>query len=180
MSRIGRKPISIPEGVKVEIVGNVVVVSGQNGELKIDFLPQISVKVEDNSVILSKNDDEKQTGALFGLYRSLIANAVVGVSEGYTKELEIQGVGYRAIMEGEELVLSLGYSHPVKFKAPESITLKVTKNIIAVTGRDKQLVGKIASDIREFRKPEPYKGKGIRYVGEHVRRKAGKAGKAAA
>lgn len=180
MSRVGRKPIELPEGVKVEISGKNIKIIGPNGEQFVVLTGAISVKTVENTIVLEKGDTEKQTGALFGLYRALIANAVVGVSSGYKKELEINGVGFRASMDGNTIVMSLGFSHPIRYTAPDGIELKVTKNIISVSGIDKQLVGKVAAEIREFKKPEPYKGKGIKYTDEHIRRKAGKSGKAGA
>jgi len=178
MSRIGKAPVLIPDKVDVKIEGNLVKVSGPLGNLKCEIRPEISVVKEDNKVILKPNNDERKTGALYGLSRTLVNNMVVGVSQGFTKALEIQGVGYKAAKEGNVLNLSLGYSHPVKIDPPAGIEILVEGNTkIFVKGVDKQLVGDIAALIRSKRPPEVYKGKGVRYVGEYVRRKAGKTGK---
>ena len=178
MSRIGKAPVLIPDKVDVKIEGNLVKVSGPLGNLKCEIRPEISVVKEDNKVILKPNNDERKTGALYGLSRTLVNNMVVGVSQGFTKALEIQGVGYKAAKEGNVLNLSLGYSHPVKIDPPAGIEIVVEGNTkIFVKGADKQLVGDIAALIRSKRPPEVYKGKGVRYVGEYVRRKAGKTGK---
>nr|BCX00620.1 MAG: 50S ribosomal protein L6 [Bacteroidota bacterium] len=184
MSRIGRKPISLPKGVTISVSPrNVVTVKGPKGSLELAVDPDIRVVVEGNQVRLERPTDQKRHKALHGLYRVLIANMVQGVSEGYSRELEIVGIGYRATLKGSMLELALGYSHPVYFIPPEGITLEVgtsaDKNpLIRVSGIDKQLVGQVAAKIRALRPPEPYKGKGIRYVGEYIRRKAGKtAGK---
>lgn len=178
MSRIGKAPVIIPDKVDVKIEGNLVKVSGPLGNLKYELRPEISIVQEDKKLILKPKNDERKTGALFGLSRTLVNNMVVGVSQGFTKALEIQGVGYRAAKEGNTLNLSLGYSHPVKIESPEGIEILVEGNTkIFVKGADKQLVGDIAALIRSKRPPEVYKGKGIRYVGEYVRRKAGKTGK---
>lgn len=181
MSRIGNKPVEIPEGVTVSVDKHVVTVKGPKGELTMDYKAPIEVKVEENKVIVSRPNDSKINKAMHGLYRSLIDNLVVGVTEGYSKDLEIKGIGYRAQMKGNDLEMSLGYSHPIVVPAPEGISISVADSTkIKVEGIDKQLVGQVAAVIKSKRKVEPYKGKGIRYVGEHVRRKAGKAGKAAA
>lgn len=176
MSRVGKKPIPIPEKVKVEISGNQVTVTGPKGSLKRDIHPEITVAIEDNTVTVKRSSDLKKHRALHGLTRALVNNMVVGVTEGFKRELVIIGVGYRAEMRGKILVLHLGYSHPIVFSPPDEVSLSVMpkENKIEVTGIDKQLVGLIVSTIRSFRKPEPYKGKGIRYLGEHVRTKAGK------
>lgn len=178
MSRIGKQPISIPSGVTVEVNGQVITVKGPKGELSREIHPNISFKVEDNVITVTPNDESKKTRALHGLFRSLIDNMVVGVSQGFEKKLEIVGVGYRAAPAKNKITLSLGFSHPVEYVAPEGIEFKAdedNKNIIIVSGYDKQIVGEVAAKIRSYRKPEPYKGKGIRYVDEYVRRKAGKA-----
>ena len=178
MSRIGKKPIEIPQGVEVKIDGQTVFAKGPQGEEKVEVRPEIAVKIEDNQIILSKVGESRETDALFGLSRTLVANAVQGVKEGFVKNLEIQGVGYRAAMEGKNLNLSLGYSHPVIVEPPAGITITVEANTkITVKGSNKQTVGDIAAYIRGKRPPEVYKGKGVRYEGEYVRRKAGKAGK---
>ncbi len=178
MSRIGKKPIEIPQGVEVKIEGHTVTVKGPHGTETVHIRPEIEVKVEDNHIVLSKIGDSRETDALYGLSRTLVANAVHGVKEQFEKRLEIQGVGYRANMEGKNLNLALGYSHPVIVEPPEGITISVEANTkISVKGSNKQTVGDVAAFIRSKRPPEVYKGKGVRYEGEHIRRKAGKAGK---
>ena len=178
MSRIGKLPIPLPAGVTVEINGQDVAVKGPKGELKLTVSKPITVSQEDGSVIVARPDDEAVSKSLHGLTRSLIANNVHGVSEGFTKALEIVGTGYRAALKGSTVELSLGFSHPVLVTPPEGITLVVEGNTkIIVSGIDKQAVGEMAANIRKLRKPEPYKGKGVRYEGERVRRKAGKDGK---
>ena len=178
MSRIGKKPIEIPQGVEVKIEGHTVTVKGPHGTEVVEVRPEIAVKIEDSHVVLSKVGDSRETDALYGLSRTLIANAVHGVKEQFEKKLEIQGVGYRANMEGKNLNLSLGYSHPVIVEPPEGITISVEANTkITVKGSNKQTVGDVAAFIRSKRPPEVYKGKGVRYEGEYIRRKAGKAGK---
>ena len=178
MSRIGKLPIPLPAGVTVEINGQDVAVKGPKGELKLTVSKPITVSQEDGSVIVARPDDEAISKSLHGLTRTLIANNVHGVSEGFTKALEIVGTGYRAALKGSTVELSLGFSHPVVVTPPEGITLVVEGNTkIIVSGIDKQAVGEMAANIRKLRKPEPYKGKGVRYEGERVRRKAGKAGK---
>jgi large subunit ribosomal protein L6 len=178
MSRIGRKPVAIPSGVTVEIQGNKVLVKGPKGDLSYAFLPEVGVKVEGSAVMVERKDDTNAGRARHGLTRSLIANMVDGVSKGYEKQMEIIGVGYKAAIKGRTLELQLGFSHPVNFPIPKGIEIgqdEKNKNIIKISGVDKQLVGQVCSDIRSYRPPEPYKGKGIRYVGENVRRKVGKA-----
>ena len=178
MSRIGKKPIEIPSGVEVKIDGQKVTVKGPLGEESVTVRPEIAVKIEENQIVVSRTVETKEANALFGLSRTLIANAVHGVKEGFEKKLEIQGVGYRANMEGKNLNLALGYSHPVVVEPPEGITITVEANTkISVKGSNKQTVGDVAALIRGKRAPEVYKGKGIRYEGEYIRRKAGKAGK---
>jgi large subunit ribosomal protein L6 len=178
MSRIGKLPIPLPAGVTVEINGQDVAVKGPKGELRLTVSKPITVSQEDGSVIVARPDDEAVSKSLHGLTRSLIANNVHGVSEGFTKALEIVGTGYRAALKGTTVEMSLGFSHPVLVTPPEGITLVVEGNTkIIVSGIDKQAVGEMAANIRKLRKPEPYKGKGVRYEGERVRRKAGKAGK---
>lgn len=181
MSRIGRMPIPVPEGVTVSIKGNRVTVSGPKGDLSRSFDQDMSISLQDNQIIVSRPSDSKRHKAMHGLTRALLANMVTGVAEGFRKTLEIVGVGYRAEKRGEKLVLSVGYSHPVEIEPPPGITLSVEKGYrsFTVEGIDKELVGEVAARIRAVRKPEPYKGKGIRYLGERVRRKAGKAGKIA-
>lgn len=179
MSRIGRLPISAPKGVEVTINGQDVTVKGPKGELKHTITePITAARDEDGVVTVVRPDDDPENRSLHGLTRSILANQVKGVSEGYTKTLEIHGVGYRVQARGQNLEFSLGYSHPVVVEPPEGITFRVEKpTIFHVEGIDKQLVGQIAANIRGLRKPDPYKAKGVRYQGEHIRRKAGKAGK---
>ncbi|WP_182354912.1 50S ribosomal protein L6 [Flaviflexus huanghaiensis] len=178
MSRIGKQPVTIPSGVDVSIDGQSVTVKGPKGSLSYDVPAPITIAQEDGAIIVSRPDDERESRSLHGLVRTLIFNNVVGVTEGFSKKLEIVGTGYRAAAKGADLELSLGFSHPVTVTAPEGITLQLEgNNKITVSGIDKQQVGEVAANIRKLRKPEPYKGKGVRYAGEHVRRKAGKAGK---
>jgi len=179
MSRIGKAPIAVPPNVQVTIRGSDVTVKGPRGELSRTFHRDMSVRLEDNQLIVIRPTEHRLHRSLHGLSRALLANMVHGVTEGFQKELEINGVGYRAQLEGETLVLSVGYSHTVQIVPPPGITFSVEKGYrnITVEGVDKELVGRVAAQIRAVRKPEPYKGKGIRYVGEYVRRKAGKAGK---
>lgn len=177
MSRIGRAPVSIPSGVKIEVSGNVVKVTGPKGTLEQDFDPALTVKVKDNALTVDRPNDKPATRAKHGMVRAIVNNMVRGVTNGFEKTLEIQGVGYRAAMEGKNLTLSVGYSHPVKITPPKGIAFAVDgTTTIKVSGIDKQLVGQAAADVRSWKKPEPYKGKGIRYKGEYVRRKVGKAG----
>ena len=177
MSRVGNEPIIIPDGVGVTVADDGVTVKGPKGTLVDRFDKRIVVVVEDGIVRLSRVDDERESKALHGLSRALLSNMVVGVSEGYKKELRTEGVGYRANLQGSRLELQVGYSHPIHIEAPDGISFEVPEPTrIIVSGIDKQQVGQIAADIRRVRPPEPYKGKGIRYVGEYVRRKAGKAG----
>ncbi len=179
MSRVGANPIAIPKGVELKIDGSQVSVKGPKGELSWVFQSDISFKQENDQIIVSRPSDQSRHKAMHGLSRTLLANMVVGVTEGFSKTLEMHGVGYRAQMQGKDLEVSVGYSHPVKVSPPEGVEFEVdgTSKII-VKGSDKQAVGQAAADVRKIRKPEPYKGKGIRYEGEYVRRKAGKAGKA--
>ena len=179
MSRIGRKPITIPSGVTVSVDGSTVKVKGPKGELARTFDPSMKVRVEGSEMVVERPSDEKRERALHGLTRALLANMVTGVTEGFKKTLEIVGVGYRAEKKGKDLVVSVGYSHPVKYPEPAGISLTTpAPTTIVIEGIDKQKVGQVAAELREFRPPEPYKGKGIRYQGEQVRRKAGKtAGK---
>jgi large subunit ribosomal protein L6 len=178
MSRIGKMPIPVPSGVEVTVEGTTVTVKGPKGELAQEISSLITVTQEDNEIIVTRADDEREARSQHGLARTLISNMVVGVSEGYQKKLEIIGVGYRATLKGSDLELLLGFSHPVLVKPEEGITFEVpVQTQIIVKGIDKQQVGQVAADIRKWRKPEPYKGKGIRYEGEYVRRKLGKAAK---
>jgi large subunit ribosomal protein L6 len=177
MSRVGKKPILIPEGVEVKIEGNIVRIKGLKGELSREIRPEIKVEIKEDKIFVqpfSEKSWTKQTKAFWGLTRALIFNMVEGVTAGFEKKLEIQGIGFRAAVEEEELVLNVGFSHPVKIKIPQGIKISVEKNIITISGIDKELVGQIAAKIRKVKPPEPYKGKGIRYVGEQVRRKVGK------
>jgi large subunit ribosomal protein L6 len=177
MSRIGKKPIPIPEGVKVDIKDGEVTVTGPKGSLKQSITEGVVVKMEDNDLVVASENDTRRTRAFQGLVRSLLSNMVAGVSQGIEKTLEINGLGYRDDVEGKTLVLNIGYSQPVRFQLPEGIEAKVDKNtVVTIQGIDKQLVGQVAADIRNFRKPEPYKGKGIKYIDEKIRRKAGKTG----
>ena len=177
MSRVGRMPIEIPAGVTVSQNENTLTVKGAKGELTRTFHPDINIAVEENVITVTRPSDGKEHRSLHGLTRALVANMVTGVHEGFTKTLEINGVGYRAAKQGNKLALTLGFSHPVEMEAPAGITIDVpAPNKIVVSGADKEVVGAVAADIRKWRKPEAYKGKGIRYEGEVVRRKAGKAG----
>jgi len=177
MSRVGKAPITLPSGVSVDIDGQKVKVKGPKGELLREFHERVSITQEDGVLTVSRSDDDRQSRALHGLSRALLANMVIGVSEGYKKELSIVGVGYRAALNGNSIDLQLGFSHPVSVDAPAGITFEVPEQTkIIISGIDKESVGQIASEIRAIRPPEPYKGKGIRYVDEYVRRKAGKAG----
>lgn len=180
MSRIGRKPIEIPGGVTVTIEGTRLTAKGSKGELVQEVHPHVIVVQEAQQLVVTvKNSDEKQDRALWGLTRALLQNLVTGVSEGFEKRLEINGVGYKAQASGKKLTLNLGYSHPVEFAVPEKMDVTVDGNVITLKGIDKQLVGETAARIRSLRKPEPYKGKGIKYSDEIIRRKAGKVVKAA-
>jgi len=179
MSRVGKAPIPVPKGVEISMSGAHITVKGPKGTLERDIPGEITVREDEGQLLVERPNDERQNRALHGLVRSLVNNMVIGVSEGYRKELEIIGVGYRAIPKGDTaLELALGFSHPVNVQAPAGITFEVaTPTQIAVIGTDKETVGQVAANIRAIRKPEPYKGKGVRYRGEHVVRKAGKAGK---
>ncbi len=176
MSRVGKMPIPIPDKTKVDIKEKLVTVTGPKGTLTREIHPDMTAAIEDNQVLVTRLSDQKKHRALHGLTRALLNNMVVGVSEGYKKELELRGVGYRSELKGKVLILHLGYSHQIVMRTPEGINLEVLpkENKIIITGTDKELVGQVSAKIRGFRKPEPYKGKGIRYVGEYVRSKAGK------
>lgn len=177
MSRIGKLPVSIPEKVEINLKDNYLTCKGPQGELGSQLNSQMEIKIEDNEITVNRPSDSKEHRSLHGLTRSLIANMVEGVSTGFTRKLEILGVGYKAEMKGKNLMLTLGYSHSIVMSFPETVQTSVpVPNEIVVQGADKELVGMIAAKIRSFRKPEPYKGKGIRYSGEYVRRKAGKTG----
>jgi len=178
MSRVGNQPVGLPEGVDVKVDGTAVKVKGSRGELARTFNERIGFEIEDGVVTVTRPDDSRESRALHGLSRALLNNMVVGVSDGFRKELEIHGVGYRVALKGSNIELQVGFSHTVEVEAPEGITFEVPDQTkIVVSGIDKEQVGQVAADIRKVRPPEPYKGKGIRYAGEHVRRKAGKAGK---
>ena len=178
MSRIGNKPIAIPAGVDVKIDGTVVTVKGPKGELKNSFNAAMNIAIENNEIFVTRPSDNKEHRSLHGLTRTLIANMVEGVTNGYKKELEVNGVGYRAQKQGKDLVMNLGYSHQVIMPEVDGITIEVpNNNSIIISGPDKQKVGQFAAEVREKRPPEPYKGKGIKYVDEHIRRKEGKAAK---
>jgi large subunit ribosomal protein L6 len=179
MSRIGKKPITIPNGVKAELVGQTFKVSGPKGNLTVEIHPKVQVNIQDSEINVDvKNKENKLERSLWGLSRSLVANAVQGVTEGYEKKLEINGVGFRGSMAGKLITLALGFSHPVEIEVPEGLNATIEKNVITITGIDKQAVGQFAAKVRSLKKPEPYKGKGIKYSDEIVRRKAGKVVKA--
>lgn len=178
MSRIGRLPIEVPAGVTVSVDGQLVSVKGPKGELTLTVAKPIEVKLEDAQVLVTRPDDERASRSLHGLTRTLIHNQIIGVTQGYTKGLEIVGTGYRVVQKGNSVEFALGFSHPVLVDPPAGISLTVEGNTkLTVSGIDKQAVGEVAANIRKIRKPEPYKGKGVRYAGEIVRRKAGKSGK---
>jgi large subunit ribosomal protein L6 len=175
MSRIGKQPITIPPKVKVEVKGQKVSVEGPKGKLQFDLPRHTSLKVEGGNVLVSRQGDDAQARALHGLSRALVNNMVKGVSEGFVKKLEIQGVGFKAAVQGKTVNMTLGYSHPINYPIPDQIKVVVEENTkITIEGPDKQVVGQVASELRSFYPPEPYKGKGVRYVGEHVTRKEGK------
>lgn len=176
MSRIGKKPVDLPSGVKVAVANNIITIEGRKGSLTYDIPPRFKVEVKDNKVTVTRPSDEKQDKATHGLIRSLINNMVVGLSRGYQKDLEITGVGFKAAVQGKVLNIQLSYTHPINFSIPDGITIETPKPTnIMIKGIDKTKVGEVAAEIRNFYRPEPYKGKGIKYAGEHVRRKAGKA-----
>lgn len=182
MSRIGKAPISLPKGVSVTVKDNIVTVKGPKGELQQTIHPYINVEINDGLLKVTRPSDEKEHRAMHGLYRALINNMVIGVSQGYTKKLELVGVGYRAQSSGQILELSLGYSHPIHIKMPpeikvEAVTDRKSNPVITIESIDKQLLGQVCAKVRSLREPEPYKGKGIRFVGEVIRRKAGKSAK---
>lgn len=177
MSRIGKQPISIPNGVDVSLNLNVLSFKKGNITQELDTKNLVNVEIKDNSIIFSSKGDDRQSSAYWGTYRSLAHNIVVGLTDGFSKKLEVNGVGYRAAVKGNVLELNLGFSHPINFKLPEGIDAKVEKNIITISGYNKQNVGQVAAKVRDFRPPEPYKGKGIKYVDERIIRKAGKTSK---
>ena len=180
MSRIGKNPISVPSGVEVNISGNMVSVKGPKGQLSQEITGDVSVALENGQVVVSRQNDLKENRAKHGLYRSLVSNMITGVSTGITKQMELVGVGYRATVQGQILELSLGYSHIILLQIPSEVKVEAVQEkgknpIITLTSHDNQLIGAVAAKIRSFRKPEPYKGKGVRFVGEQIRRKAGKS-----
>jgi large subunit ribosomal protein L6 len=177
MSRIGKKPVEIPAGVEVAVNGSIVVVKKGSKAIEIDTHNRVDVKVENSNVIFSIKEEIEGAAAFWGTYRALTANAILGLTTGFTKSLEINGVGYRAAVKGKVLELQLGYSHPINFDIPGDIEIAVDKNIINIKGSSKQEVGQVAAVIRGYRKPEPYKGKGVKYTDEHIVRKAGKTAK---
>lgn len=176
MSRIGKLPITLPNATEAIFEGGVITVKGPKGELAQEINPKMKITIADNVITVEQKTDDVEATEFHGLTRTLIDNMVKGVSEGFKKELEINGIGYRASVSGDKLVLNLGYSHPIEYIIPEGIHVAVEKNIMVVSGADKQKVGQVSAEIRAFRKPEPYKGKGVKYVTEHIRRKAGKTG----
>lgn len=176
MSRVGRKPIPITSGVKVTMFGKEITVTGPKGALSATVHPEIVVDIADGKVLVKRPSDQKEHRALHGLWRALLQNMIIGVTQGYTKKLELVGVGYRAELKGKKLQMQVGYSHPILFAPPEGVKIETpTQTSISVSGIDKQLIGQVAAKIRSFRLPEPYKGKGVKYEGEYIRRKAGKA-----
>ena len=176
MSRVGKKPIQIPQDVKVNINDDTIYVESKKGKLSYKFLPQVEVKQEGNEIIITRKGEDRFSRSIHGTTRSLIANMIEGLSKGFEKKLEIVGTGYRAQIQGNKLILNLGYSHPIEYVPPKDISITVERSTITVSGYDKQKVGQVAAEIRAFRKPEPYKGKGIKYVDEVIRRKVGKIG----
>ena len=177
MSRIGKKPISIPNGLEVKIDGSSLKFKKSNNEKELDLKGHVDVKIEDGKIEISPKGEDRQSRAYWGTYRALANNIVLGLTEGFSKQLEINGVGYRAAMKGKVLELNLGFSHPINFESPKGIEISVDKNVVTIKGDDKQQVGQVAAEIRGFRPPEPYKGKGIKYLEEHIIRKAGKTAK---
>ncbi|AKT91652.1 50S ribosomal protein L6 [Campylobacter gracilis] len=177
MSRIGKKPISIPNGLEVKIDGSSLKFKKSNNEKELDLKGHVDVKIEDGKIEFSPKGEDRQSRAYWGTYRALANNIVLGLTEGFSKQLEINGVGYRAAMKGKVLELNLGFSHPINFESPKGIEIFVDKNVVTIKGDDKQQVGQVAAEIRGFRPPEPYKGKGIKYLEEHIIRKAGKTAK---
>ncbi len=176
MSRVGKKPISIPSGVTVDLKGDQITVKGPKGELKRQIHSKVAVNTENGHIVVTVSDGSRDTRALHGLHRALISNMVTGVSRGFERVLEIVGVGYRAELSGRTAIFHLGYSHPIEYELPQGIDAKIEKTKITLTGIDKEVLGKAAAKIRSFRKPEPYKGKGIKYAEETIKRKAGKTG----
>ena len=177
MSRIGKKPVSIPSGVEVSVDGTTVNIKKGNKTIPVETHGRVTVEIAENTVVLSKVGDDKESSAFWGTYRALINNAIDGLSKGFSKSLEINGVGYRAAVKGKVLELQLGYSHPINYEIADGLEITVEKNLVHVKGADKQQVGQAAAIIRGYRKPEPYKGKGVKYTDEHIVRKAGKTAK---
>ena len=177
MSRIGKKPISIPNGLEVKIDGSSLKFKKSNNEKELDLKGHVDVKIEDGKIEFSPKGEDRQSRAYWGTYRALANNIVLGLTEGFSKQLEINGVGYRAAMKGKVLELNLGFSHPINFESPKGIEISVDKNVVTIKGDNKQQVGQVAAEIRGFRPPEPYKGKGIKYLEERIIRKAGKTAK---
>lgn len=176
MSRIGKQPVVVPDGVEVKLDKNILIVKGSKGELTQVIHPSVSIEQKDNKILVTvKKPDEKTQRSLWGLFRKLIDNMVTGVNEGFTKQLEVNGIGFKAAIQDKVLNLQLGFSHPINYTFPDGIDITVEKNLITVSGSDKQKVGQAAAEIRAFKKPEPYKGKGIKYIDEVIRRKVGKA-----
>ena len=180
MSRIGKLPVGLPSGVSVQADAKMITVNGPKGSLTQANLPGIKIEVEADKAIVTRQSDEATLKARHGLIRSLLANMVIGVSHGFERKLEVNGVGYRVQVQGQELQLSLGFSHPVKYRLPQGVQVSVEQNVITISGIDKQKVGQVAAEIRALKKPEPYKGKGIKYLEERIIRKSGKSGKEAA
>lgn len=177
MSRIGKQPISIPSGVEVKIEGSELLFKKGNSQTALDTKNNVNVKIEDGSIVFEPKNEERQSKAFWGTYRALCNNIIVGLTKGFEKKLEINGVGYRAAVNGNALELQLGFSHPVKYDIPEGVSISVDKNVITIAGSNKQQIGQIAANIRGYRPPEPYKGKGIKYIDETIIRKAGKTSK---
>ena len=176
MSRVGKLPIPITNGVMIAFDNMTLKVKGPKGELVQNIVPEIKLSVQEEKIIVSRLDDERRSKSLHGLFRVLISNMVIGVTQGFEKRLEVEGIGYRVELKNNFIVLNLGYSHPINFPLPSGITAKVDKQVITIEGADKYLVGEVAARLRSFRKPEPYKGKGVRYAGERIKRKIGKKG----
>jgi large subunit ribosomal protein L6 len=174
MSRIGKQPVSIPDGVEVKLDGNVLSFKKGNSQKELDTKNFVDVKVENGEIVFSPKGDDRADRAFWGTFRALAQNIIVGITEGYKKELEINGVGYKAAVKGNVLELHLGFSHSINYDFPKDVTIAVEKNLISISGDDKQVIGQVAAEIRSFRPPEPYKGKGVKYVDEHIIRKAGK------
>jgi len=177
MSRIGKNPVTIPAEINVSVEGNVIVFKKGSVQKELDTKGNVEVKVEDGKLVFATKSDDRQDRAYWGTYRALSANIIVGLTVGYQKQLEINGVGYRAAVKGNILELQLGFSHPINYEFPKGLQISVEKNIVTIKGDDKQVVGQVAAEVRSFRPPEPYKGKGVKYVEEHIRRKAGKTAK---